>query len=143
MEKQLRQYFPLKMANSRFSKMLWSLYKLTIFFENKHFTKYTNYRLFYFSLVTLYLVLISVSCIVSSLFRAVKEDEPFLRMKKIVKWYLSGFYKKPKGLKKPYNPILGETFRCYWQHPNGSKTYYIAEQVSHHPPISTNYVTNR
>ena len=64
-------------------------------------------------------------------------------MKKIVKWYLSGFYKKPKGLKKPYNPILGETFRCYWEHPNGSKTFYIAEQVSHHPPISANYVTNR
>lgn len=64
-------------------------------------------------------------------------------MKKIVKWYLSGFYKKPKGLKKPYNPILGETFRCYWEHPNGSKTFYVAEQVSHHPPISANYVTNR
>ena len=62
----------------------------------------------------------------------------------IVKWYLSGFYKKPKGLKKPYNPILGETFRCYWSHPEtGSRTFYIAEQVSHHPPISAFYVTNR
>ena len=50
-------------------------------------------------------------------------------MRSIVGWYLSGFYKKPKGLKKPYNPILGETFRCYWQHPNGSRTFYIAEQV--------------
>jgi hypothetical protein len=74
---------------------------------------------------------------------AVKEDEPFNRMKSVVKWYLSGFYKKPKGLKKPYNPILGETFRCYWEHPNGSKTFYIAEQVSHHPPISAFFVTNR
>ena len=44
-----------------------------------------------------------------------------MRMRKVVKWYLSGLYKKPKGLKKPYNPIIGETFRCYWQHPNGSK----------------------
>ena len=44
-----------------------------------------------------------------------------MRMQKVVKWYLSGLYKKPKGLKKPYNPILGETFRCYWQHPSGSK----------------------
>ena len=43
--------------------------------------------------------------------------------------YFEGFYKKPKGLKKPYNPILGETFRCCWSHPNGSKTFYIAEQV--------------
>ncbi|XP_055908551.1 oxysterol-binding protein-related protein 8 isoform X2 [Eupeodes corollae] len=74
---------------------------------------------------------------------AVLEDDPFTRMKKVVQWYLSGFYKKPKGLKKPYNPIIGETFRCYWQHPNGSRTYYIAEQVSHHPPVSALYVTNR
>lgn len=64
-------------------------------------------------------------------------------MKLVVQWYMSGFYKKPKGLKKPYNPILGETFRCYWQHENGSRTFYIAEQVSHHPPISAFYVTNR
>lgn len=64
-------------------------------------------------------------------------------MKLVVKWYLSGFYKKPKGLKKPYNPCLGEKFRCYWQHDNGSRTFYIAEQVSHHPPVSAFYVTNR
>lgn len=97
--------------------------------------------------------------------RAVQEDDPFTRMKIIVQWYMSGFYKKPKGLKKPYNPILGETFRCYWEHENGSRTFYIAEQViincypkyrvssqslnkfvfqvSHHPPISAVYVTNR
>lgn len=74
---------------------------------------------------------------------AVAHDDPFTRMKLIVKWYLSGFYKKPKGLKKPFNPILGETFRCYWQHQNGSRTYYIAEQVSHHPPVSALYVSNR
>ncbi|XP_035779935.1 oxysterol-binding protein-related protein 8-like isoform X1 [Anopheles albimanus] len=75
--------------------------------------------------------------------KAVLEDDPFTRMKTVVQWYLSGFYKKPKGLKKPYNPILGETFRCYWQHENGSRTFYIAEQVSHHPPVSVFYVTNR
>lgn len=57
--------------------------------------------------------------------------------------YYFRFYKKPKGLKKPYNPILGESFRCYWLHPNSSRTFYIAEQVSHHPPISAFYVTNR
>ena len=99
-------------------------------------------------------------------FRAALEEDPLLRMKLILKWYLSGFYKKPKGLKKPYNPILGETFRCCWQHPEtDSKTFYIAEQVcftllvklfvmftivfllqtqvSHHPPVSAFYVTNR
>lgn len=35
-----------------------------------------------------------------------------------------------QGLKKPYNPILGETFRCCWLHPQrDSCTFYIAEQV--------------
>ncbi|XP_012503812.1 PREDICTED: oxysterol-binding protein-related protein 8 [Propithecus coquereli] len=62
---------------------------------------------------------------------AALEENPYFRLKKVVKWYLSGFYKKPKGLKKPYNPILGETFRCLWIHPRtNSKTFYIAEQDS-------------
>ncbi|KAF5283392.1 hypothetical protein FQA39_LY04768 [Lamprigera yunnana] len=80
---------------------------------------------------------------VDILSNAVQEDDAFTRMKSVVQWYLSGFYKKPKGLKKPYNPILGETFRCCWFHSNGTKTFYIAEQVSHHPPVSAFYVTNR
>ncbi|XP_031420208.1 oxysterol-binding protein-related protein 5 [Clupea harengus] len=76
--------------------------------------------------------------------QAAVEESAYCRMKQIVRWYLSGFYKKPKGLKKPYNPILGETFRCCWLHPEtDSCTYYIAEQVSHHPPISAFYVSNK
>uniref|UniRef100_A0A3Q0RSI2 Oxysterol-binding protein n=1 Tax=Amphilophus citrinellus TaxID=61819 RepID=A0A3Q0RSI2_AMPCI len=72
------------------------------------------------------------------------EENAYNRMKKVVKWYISGFYKKPKGLKKPYNPIIGETFRCMWLHQKtNSKTFYIAEQVSHHPPVSAFYVSNR
>uniref|UniRef100_A0A0R3RXB9 Oxysterol-binding protein n=1 Tax=Elaeophora elaphi TaxID=1147741 RepID=A0A0R3RXB9_9BILA len=74
---------------------------------------------------------------------ATAEDDPLQRMKTIVKFYLSGFYKKPKGLKKPYNPILGETFRCKWEHPDNSTSYYVAEQVSHHPPVSALFLTNR
>ncbi|CAI5455147.1 unnamed protein product [Caenorhabditis angaria] len=74
---------------------------------------------------------------------AVAEPDPYQRIVKITKFFLSGFYKKPKGLKKPYNPILGETFRCKWEHPDGSTTFYIAEQVSHHPPISSLFITNR
>ncbi|XP_018621108.2 oxysterol-binding protein-related protein 8-like isoform X3 [Scleropages formosus] len=75
---------------------------------------------------------------------AAVEENAYNRMKKMVKWYLSGFYKKPKGLKKPYNPIIGETFRCMWIHPKtNSKTFYISEQVSHHPPVSAFYVSNR
>ena len=75
---------------------------------------------------------------------AVTTEDPFTRIKLVVKWYLSGFYKKPKGLKKPYNPIIGETFRCYWHHPKtNSRTFYIAEQISHHPPVSAFHITNR
>ncbi|VDD96965.1 unnamed protein product [Enterobius vermicularis] len=66
---------------------------------------------------------------VDILSRAAAEQDPYNRALKVITFYLSGFYKKPKGLKKPYNPILGETFRCKWEHPDGSTTFYIAEQV--------------
>lgn len=75
--------------------------------------------------------------------RASREEDPYTRIKEVVKWYLSGFYKKPKGLKKPYNPIIGETFRCMWLNGDQSKTFFIAEQVSHHPPVSAFYCSNR
>uniref|UniRef100_A0A672GQB5 Oxysterol-binding protein n=1 Tax=Salarias fasciatus TaxID=181472 RepID=A0A672GQB5_SALFA len=76
--------------------------------------------------------------------QAVQEESAYGRIKQVLRWYLSGFYKKPKGLKKPYNPILGETFRCCWLHPQtDSCTFYIAEQVSHHPPISAFHICNR
>uniref|UniRef100_A0A2K5Q1D7 Oxysterol-binding protein n=1 Tax=Cebus imitator TaxID=2715852 RepID=A0A2K5Q1D7_CEBIM len=76
--------------------------------------------------------------------RAAVEEDAYSRMKLVLRWYLSGFYKKPKGIKKPYNPILGETFRCCWFHPQtDSRTFYIAEQVSHHPPVSAFHVSNR
>ncbi|PRP85039.1 hypothetical protein PROFUN_07223 [Planoprotostelium fungivorum] len=69
-------------------------------------------------------------------------NDPLERMVGVVKWYLSGFYLKPKGVKKPYNPVLGELFRCSWNHPE-SKSFFIGEQVSHHPPVSAFYASNR
>ncbi|KAF6034093.1 OSBPL8 [Bugula neritina] len=76
--------------------------------------------------------------------RAARCDDALTRMKEVVRWYVSGFYKTPKGVKKPYNPILGEKFRCYWlNEETKSRTFYIAEQISHHPPVSAFYVTNR
>ncbi|XP_013141934.1 PREDICTED: oxysterol-binding protein-related protein 8 isoform X3 [Papilio polytes] len=71
-------------------------------------------------------------------------EDPYQRFKCVLRWYLSGLYRKPKGLKKPYNPVLGEIFRCCWKDKQGeSYTYYVAEQVSHHPPVSAFYVSNR
>ncbi|XP_006893280.1 PREDICTED: oxysterol-binding protein-related protein 5 isoform X2 [Elephantulus edwardii] len=76
--------------------------------------------------------------------RAALEETAYSRFKHVLRWYLSGFYKKPKGIKKPYNPVLGETFRCRWFHPQtDSHTFYIAEQVSHHPPVSAFHISNR
>ncbi|XP_076462615.1 oxysterol-binding protein-related protein 9-like [Babylonia areolata] len=83
---------------------------------------------------------------------------PRERMVQVVRWYLSAFHAgRPSQIaKKPYNPILGETFQCYWTLPdapecneaNGEgpvpeaskeKLCFVAEQVSHHPPISAFY----
>jgi len=69
-------------------------------------------------------------------FGADAEEDPEERFIRVLMYYLSGWHIKPKGVKKPYNPVLGEFFRCRYDYANGSHGYYIAEQVSHHPPIS-------
>lgn len=38
--------------------------------------------------------------------------------------------------------MLGETFKCRWKYENNTNGYYIAEQVSHHPPKSAYYFAN-
>lgn len=52
-----------------------------------------------------------------------KINDPLQRLLALLKWYLSAFYIKPKGAKKPYNPILGEYFRCKWIHPTNSGNF--------------------
>ncbi|GIX97681.1 hypothetical protein CDAR_257191 [Caerostris darwini] len=88
-------------------------------------------------------------------------DNPKDRFVQVIRWYLSAFHagRKSSVAKKPYNPILGETFRCFWHIPNVKEEddtpkkvtdgpvpwatrdhlTFIAEQVSHHPPISAFY----
>ncbi|KAL0945543.1 hypothetical protein HGRIS_014705 [Hohenbuehelia grisea] len=63
-------------------------------------------------------------------------NDPEERFTRVLQYYLAGWHIKPKGVKKPYNPILGEFFRCRYDYSDGSKGFYIAEQVSHHPPVS-------
>ncbi|XP_033008043.1 oxysterol-binding protein-related protein 9 isoform X2 [Lacerta agilis] len=88
------------------------------------------------------------------------QKDPKDRMVQVVKWYLSAFHAGRKGsvAKKPYNPILGEIFRCHWVLPSveqeettetladgplpwvtQNSVTFVAEQVSHHPPISAFY----
>lgn len=73
------------------------------------------------------------------IFGAEKEDDPEERFIRVLQYYLAGWHIKPKGVKKPYNPVLGEFFRCRYDYPDGSQGFYIAEQVSHHPPVSAFY----
>ncbi|XP_032071702.1 oxysterol-binding protein-related protein 11 isoform X1 [Thamnophis elegans] len=99
---------------------------------------------------------------------------PEERMIRFVEYYLTSFHEGRKGAiaKKPYNPIIGETFHCSWkmgksdvlnatnsnssshsaseqvpvseesQTQEESDSYtvrFVAEQVSHHPPVSGFY----
>ncbi|XP_057193687.1 oxysterol-binding protein-related protein 10-like [Triplophysa rosa] len=100
---------------------------------------------------------------------------PKERMVRFLEYYLTAFHEGRRGAvtKKPYNPVLGETFHCSWEvprdqirplrsqtHPVGSagretnarsdreavragpdcyRVRFVAEQVSHHPPVSGFY----
>lgn len=100
------------------------------------------------------------------------------RIVRFVEYYLTAFHEGRKGAvaKKPYNPVLGETFHCSWEVPRdkvrplvranqGSarepsrgpnntqqsedtpggcyRVRFVAEQVSHHPPVSAFYCESR
>jgi hypothetical protein len=70
--------------------------------------------------------------------------EPEQRFTSVLKWWISNLVTTPRlGIMhcKPYNAIHGEVFACKFIQ-DDSKTFYIAEQVSHHPPISALYLVN-
>ena len=58
------------------------------------------------------------------------------RLVAIMKWFFSAYHVKPAGAKKPFNPVLGESFECYFAKGTENEIHYFSEQVSHHPPIS-------
>ncbi|KAG8961119.1 hypothetical protein FRC03_005765 [Tulasnella sp. 419] len=66
----------------------------------------------------------NANCLLS----AEEDPNPEERFLKVLQYYLSGWHIKPKGVKKPYNPVLGEFFRCHYDYPNGTQGFYIAEQ---------------
>ncbi|XP_036394255.1 oxysterol-binding protein-related protein 10 [Megalops cyprinoides] len=93
------------------------------------------------------------------------------RIVRFVEYYLTAFHEGRKGAvaKKPYNPVLGESFHCSWEVPRDKvrpvrtntsasaireparaepcgpeandcyRVRFVAEQVSHHPPVSGFY----
>ncbi|KAJ8290669.1 hypothetical protein GJAV_G00016130 [Gymnothorax javanicus] len=73
--------------------------------------------------------------------RAANTEDPYERMAYIATFAVSGYassYFRAGG--KPFNPVLGETYEC----DRTDKGFrFIAEQVSHHPPISACHAESR
>jgi hypothetical protein len=67
----------------------------------------------------------------------------------VLKWFLGSLKnqqyagrKEADGVKKPLNAILGELFFGKWIDEGIGETRLVAEQVSHHPPITACYLWN-
>ncbi|KAJ2959966.1 hypothetical protein NQZ79_g4562 [Umbelopsis isabellina] len=92
---------------------------------------------------------------IAFIYRISDPDSPLDRMVNVVRWWFSKDLKYVTGkLIKPYNSILGETFKCHWEVPRDleqTQSYSqnesqkpisvkcMNEQISHHPPVSGFY----
>ncbi|XP_041025762.1 oxysterol-binding protein-related protein 3A-like isoform X1 [Juglans microcarpa x Juglans regia] len=64
-------------------------------------------------------------------------EDPYMRLVYATSWFISVYYAIQRTW-KPFNPILGETYEMV----NHGGITFIAEQVSHHPPISAGHAEN-
>ncbi|KAL0736767.1 hypothetical protein Bca4012_012977 [Brassica carinata] len=64
-------------------------------------------------------------------------QDPYMRMVYASTWAIS-VYDAYQRTWKPFNPILGETYEMT----NHNGIHFIAEQVSHHPPMSAAHAEN-
>lgn len=73
------------------------------------------------------------------------EEDPAERALAVLKWYIctlkQQYGKRDGKKKKPLNPFLGELFLGHFQDDTG-KTELVAEQVSHHPPVTAYHIWN-
>lgn len=69
--------------------------------------------------------------------KAAQTKKPVERMKLAITYGVAGLYVSASS-RKPFNPILGETFEGFLD----ENTHIFVEHISHHPPISSFYVTN-
>lgn len=67
---------------------------------------------------------------------AARTTDPLERFKLVMCFVLAGIHLAPAA-RKPFNPILGETYEAQFM--DGTKIF--CEQISHHPPISSWQVT--
>ncbi|MFQ6662506.1 hypothetical protein Gotur_030335 [Gossypium turneri] len=64
-------------------------------------------------------------------------EDPYMRLVYTTSWAISVYYAYQRTW-KPFNPILGETYEMV----NHGGITFIAEQVSHHPPMSAGHAEN-
>ncbi|XAR50925.1 hypothetical protein NMG60_11005392 [Bertholletia excelsa] len=64
-------------------------------------------------------------------------EDPYMRLVYAASFFISVYYALQR-MWKPFNPILGETYEMV----NHGGITFIAEQVSHHPPISAAHAEN-
>ncbi|XP_074267921.1 oxysterol-binding protein-related protein 3A-like [Silene latifolia] len=64
-------------------------------------------------------------------------EDPYMRMVYSASWAISVYYAYQRTW-KPFNPILGETYEMANHH----GISFLAEQVSHHPPMSAGHSEN-
>jgi len=65
------------------------------------------------------------------LYKAALEKDPVERLKLIICFAIGGLHNTCRQ-KKPFNPILGETYEASYE--DGAQIF--CEQVSHHPPVT-------
>ncbi|ORZ30340.1 hypothetical protein BCR44DRAFT_95178 [Catenaria anguillulae PL171] len=77
--------------------------------------------------------------------------DPVDRMVAVARWFISTLYGsfhsrcKTGTEKKPFNPVLGEQFYCWWPADDKEgvpETRMVCEQVSHHPPVGAFAIEN-
>lgn len=75
--------------------------------------------------------------------------DPAKRALLVLRWFLSslknqqyGGRSEEEGVRKPLNAFLGELFLARW-HDSEGETTLVAEQVSHHPPVTACRVWNQ
>jgi hypothetical protein len=72
---------------------------------------------------------------------ASRQEDALQRFCHVVRWYLGTIHQED-FYKKPYNPVLGENYEAFTQSREFGRSNYVAEQVSHHPPVSALYLWN-
>ncbi|CAH8600696.1 unnamed protein product [Heterobilharzia americana] len=67
--------------------------------------------------------------------KAIKEKDPVKRMEYVSAFAVSSMSSNANRIGKPFNPLLGETYELHY-----NNFVFVAEQVSHHPPITAFHV---